>query len=65
MAGRIWNSDRIKMVNKNKRAMADPMILIVGALTIIGGILYIYNQSWGMLTVAIALLIEAVKQVIK
>lgn len=54
-----------KMRNKRKKASADPLVFIVGALTIIGGILYIVNQSWGMLTIAIALLVEAVKQVMK
>ncbi len=48
-----------------KKASVDVLVLIVGVLTIIGGALYLINQSWGILTIAIALLIEAVKQVLK
>ncbi len=49
----------------NKKGAIDPLIIIVGALTIIGGFMYLVNQSWGLLIVAIALLLEAVKQVMK
>jgi|GEM_PF-3551223 len=48
-----------------RKASVDVLVIVVGVLTIIGGILYLINQSWGLLTVTIALLIEAVKQVIR
>jgi len=50
----------------NKKAMIEPLHLIVGVLLILGGVLYIINlNNWGLIVASIGLLMEAVKQVIK
>jgi hypothetical protein len=51
--------------NLQKKAMVDPLQLIVGILAIAGGLLYLVNfNNWGLVVISIGLLIEAVKNVL-
>jgi hypothetical protein len=50
----------------NRKAMVEPIHLIVGVLAILGGVLYLLNKgNWGLIVVSIGLLMEAIKQVVK
>ena len=52
-------------MNKTKKAMVDPLQLIVGVLAITGGLLYLVNfGNWGLIVLSVGLLIEAVKNVL-
>ena len=51
---------------KNKKAMIDPLQIIVGVTVIVGGFLYLINKgNWGLVVVSIGLLMEAMKNIIK
>ena len=50
---------------KSKKAVIDPLQLIVGVVVILGGILYLLNKgNWGLVVVSIGLLMEAMKKII-
>lgn len=50
----------------NKKAVVDPLHLIIGVMLIVGGLLYMFSYgSWGLIIASIGLLMEAVKQVVK
>jgi len=55
----------IKMVS-NKKAIIDPLHLIIGVMLVCGGFLYMFNYgNWGLIVVSVGLLMEAMKQVLK
>ncbi len=50
----------------NKKAVIEPLNLIVGLTLILSGVLFILNATnWGIFVAAIGLLIEATKHIIK
>ena len=59
----------VKKLNKllfNKKAVIDPLNLIIGITLILSGVLFILNvTSWGIFIAAIGLLIEATRHIIK
>ena len=49
-----------------KKAVVEPLSLIIGLTLILAGVLFILNAtSWGIFIAAIGLLIEATKHIIK
>jgi len=51
---------------KNKKAVIEPLNLIVGLTLILSGVLFILNStSWAIFVAAIGLLLEAARHVIK
>ena len=54
------------MVKKNKRAMVEPLNLIIGLTLILSGVLFILNVvNWGIFVAAVGLLVEATKHILK
>jgi energy-converting hydrogenase Eha subunit C len=50
----------------NKKAVIEPLNLIIGLTLILSGVLFILNATnWGIFVAAIGLLIEATKHIIK
>ena len=56
----------MEVMNANKKALVDPVNLIMGFVAIVGAVLILVNQvNYGLLLLIIATLIEAMQRLFK
>lgn len=54
------------VVKQNRKAVVEPLNLIIGLTLILSGVLFILNATtWGIFLASIGLLIEAAKHILK
>ena len=60
--GKGYSGKKTKMT---KKGSIEIYTLLTGLVIIIGGIIYIFNSSWGIVVALFGLIMEAIKQVLK